>query len=101
MYVPKRVTKKKNVDSFKDEPSNYMDAHAPSMAKANKLMKEYHLSMSQKKPMNTIVRDVSREKMPKKKIKKARKSNSPQDRDDAEKDMPYSGTGTINIGIGE
>ena len=39
------------------------------VTKANK-MKEYHLSMSHKKPIKTINRDISREKMPKKKIKK-------------------------------
>lgn len=74
----------------------------PHVTKANK-MKEYHLSMSQKKPINTITRDVSHEKMPKKKIKKAKnnRSKSPGDKTDNDKEMPYNGTGTINIGLGE
>ena len=60
-------------------------------------MKEYHLSMSQKKPIKQIDRNVSREKMPKTKIKRAaKKSNSPND----DKEMPYRETGPINIGLG-
>ena len=51
--------------------------------------------------MKTIDRDVSRDRMPKKKIKKGKnnKSNSPKGQD--EKEMPYSGNGTINLELGE
>ena len=58
--------------------------------------------MSQKKPMKTMNRDMSKEKMPKKRIKKGRQnqSNSPNGNSNEEQSMPYNGTGTINIGGG-
>ena len=54
--------------------------------------------------MRTIDRDISREKMPKKKLKKGKnKSNSPKENkaDEEDKDMPYSGKGPINLELGD
>jgi len=49
-------------------------------------------------------KDISREKMPKKKLKKGKnKSNSPKENKAGEHDqeMPYSGKGPINLELGD
>ena len=103
MYVPKRVNKHATVtdaNAYKNNDSGYLQA--PTVTKNGK-MKEYHLSLSQKKPIRTIDRDVSKDKLPKKKTKKGKnKSNSPKERDEKSRDdMPYNGEGPINLEIGD